>query len=760
MYRIAPVVLVSLVLLAVPLGSAPYAADWYVSPSGSGTTCSSGSPCDLGYANANATAGTHIILKTGTYSTAIAPANSGSSITNRIVYRSETLDSSMVRVVPQLRLSGRSYVTVKNISFGGGLTLDTMTSLVVMPSCEDDDYAVLSCARDSIAHCSFTGNLALTEVDDCVISNCGFVGSQWSMQSRTTEQCVIDTCRLESWSERDTVINCRFDMTSVEDGRDIVKLALVRNSVISSNRVSGSTLAATKGNPGRKLFFFRDNIVRDNHWVIDNNCSGGGCDESGFFVLRDRSYRNLFQRDSVRLQGARAEIRLSQAGNNGGDDCGEGSVSAANPNTTFSNNYEYCIYINETGGDNILQDLLQADTLKFNTFASTANALNIYHAISTYDAAPAVVTHNTFASIGSNVYNGSFSTSDEEWTGEARITHNIFYCNDAATGEHNGAVYYYTPQSTSIDTVNWNLYAYYAADPIAYRLNGEQHSMPGTGDSWYADTGYDAGSLYGSPRFTDSTVAGFNGTPTAGSAAVGTQWPHGYVGAIYADVISPEATTDLLLDVGKNTAAMSWTAPGDDEDIGTADTYDLRYSTSTITSLNFASATQIATGAPEAAGTPECAEKGGLASCTTYYFALKTRDEAGNWSAMSNVVSSTTDCGGAAQVYCAGFRASPVGVAPEEMFAMEVVPTVSLDGVVGVRMRIPSSMRMKPVDLALFDASGRRVQRTRIEGAKGALEGHTWQILDGKRNRVPAGLYFVRAAVDGRTVSGRVVVLR
>ena len=52
--------------------------------------------------------------------------------------------------------------------------------------------------------------------------------------------------------------------------------------------------------------------------------------------------------------------------------------------------------------------------------------------------------------------------------------------------------------------------------------------------------------------------------------------------------------------------ALSWTAPGDDGATGTATTYDVRYSTSTITAGNWASATQ-ATGepAPSVAGSAE-----------------------------------------------------------------------------------------------------------------------------------------------------------
>lgn len=83
---------------------------------------------------------------------------------------------------------------------------------------------------------------------------------------------------------------------------------------------------------------------------------------------------------------------------------------------------------------------------------------------------------------------------------------------------------------------------------------------------------------------------------------------------------------------------LTWTAPGDDGNVGTAAAYDLRRSLSALTAANFNQGTQI-TGlaAPKVAGTTETFTVTGLAP-GTYYFALKARDEAGNWSSISNVV--------------------------------------------------------------------------------------------------------------------------
>lgn len=111
-----------------------------------------------------------------------------------------------------------------------------------------------------------------------------------------------------------------------------------------------------------------------------------------------------------------------------------------------------------------------------------------------------------------------------------------------------------------------------------------------------------------------------------------------------ADVTAPDAIADLAASSPTlSTIDLDWTAPGDDGAIGTATTYDVRYSTSTITEGNWASATQ-ATGEPipSVAGSLESMTVSGLTDSTTYYFAIKTSDEVPNESTISNVSSATT----------------------------------------------------------------------------------------------------------------------
>jgi hypothetical protein len=82
---------------------------------------------------------------------------------------------------------------------------------------------------------------------------------------------------------------------------------------------------------------------------------------------------------------------------------------------------------------------------------------------------------------------------------------------------------------------------------------------------------------------------------------------------------------------------LTWTAPGDDGNLGTAALYDLRYSLEPINDENFAFATRITMLRPKRAGNSETYTVTGLLTGFDYYFAVRTTDDAGNWSKISNV---------------------------------------------------------------------------------------------------------------------------
>jgi hypothetical protein len=90
-------------------------------------------------------------------------------------------------------------------------------------------------------------------------------------------------------------------------------------------------------------------------------------------------------------------------------------------------------------------------------------------------------------------------------------------------------------------------------------------------------------------------------------------------------------------------ATILWTAPGDDSLSGTAARYDVRISTAPIDASNFAAAIAV-TGvpAPRVAGSTQTMDVAGLSPATAYWCAIKTVDEANNWSGLSNVIQFTT----------------------------------------------------------------------------------------------------------------------
>lgn len=105
------------------------------------------------------------------------------------------------------------------------------------------------------------------------------------------------------------------------------------------------------------------------------------------------------------------------------------------------------------------------------------------------------------------------------------------------------------------------------------------------------------------------------------------------------DIVPPAAIKDLAVsDVRTTSITLSWTAPGDDGNEGTASWYDVRYSTSVITEANWNSATKVEdVPRPKAAGSSESFTVAGLQPNTLYYFAIKTADEVPNWSKLSNI---------------------------------------------------------------------------------------------------------------------------
>jgi hypothetical protein len=102
------------------------------------------------------------------------------------------------------------------------------------------------------------------------------------------------------------------------------------------------------------------------------------------------------------------------------------------------------------------------------------------------------------------------------------------------------------------------------------------------------------------------------------------------------DTTPPEAVIDLrAVTIGEYHFELRWTAPADSGEGCAA--YDLRMAGAFITDSTFESAAPVEdVGHPQVAGESEQIYVGGLETDSTYFFALKTRDEDSNWSVLSN----------------------------------------------------------------------------------------------------------------------------
>lgn len=189
---------------------------------------------------------------------------------------------------------------------------------------------------------------------------------------------------------------------------------------------------------------------------------------------------------------------------------------------------------------------------------------------------------------------------------------------------------------------------------------------------------------------------------------------------------------------------LRWTAPGDDGHVGRASLYELRYLGAPITDANVLTTPRIlGLRPPSAAGQRDSMTISVPVTGLPTYFVLRTADEAGNWSRVSNnaVLPGTTaelpdTLGGLA-------LAAP---SPNPARAMT---TLSF-----------TTPRDAEANVDVFDTSGRRV-RALVDGVIGrGRHSLRWDLRDQLQNAVPAGLYLVRARVGAWESRQRVAVVR
>jgi hypothetical protein len=233
------------------------------------------------------------------------------------------------------------------------------------------------------------------------------------------------------------------------------------------------------------------------------------------------------------------------------------------------------------------------------------------------------------------------------------------------------------------------------------------------------------------------------GTPRANFARTGSRLYSPPIGLL--DDVPPGTVASLGADsVHADGLVLRWVAPGDDGNVGRAVSYQLQMTTRSGAAGDFSSGASFPMAPPDTAGTPQRFAVRGLAPHTQYFFALRSRDDAGNWSAASNLARVLTPLGGARVARSEG---PPTIVARFEPGA----PSVALEWT--APEPAPGGVRR----IELYDVSGRRLRRITLgEGGEGLAR---WDGRDEHGRSAPAGLYFARLTSGSLRAQARVVLI-
>lgn len=604
-------------LLLISVGAAR-AAIIEVSPTGTGSGAP-GSPTSMANANSIVRGGDVVRVLPGTYATAPDPATSGSAGA-RITYVGNLANPNAVLISPSVTIK-RKYITIKGMSFGGSFGFDRLSS---SPG---------QCAQfDSIAYANVYHTLGMDQAKDCMAYRVNVTSGLGRFTMSTPAAPPYE------WTtpERDTVRRCTFQLgRDAQNGYHVVQIRGATSCVIDSNQVYIQMFEPLVNEVNPFIaFFMRYCELKDNRWQVYNT---GYKDQ--MFRWRDSTQFNRVYRDSVIMTGqGTCRFMPSSAGSFVG---------------TTTQNYFKGLYVKSSTNPSdfalFYQNGMRRDTL---LNCIVIDSLGKAFTNAQVEQGTSLIDHCTF------IGNSSWGISEmrcgvgqwgPSWSTDGKMvfTNNLIYQLMAGGAGTEQAMGWNFSTSTDQLTSNGNLYFMAGKSPsraIEYQIQGQSavYVPPGPGTSWATTYGRDANSYWGSPRFVDSTFTNFDPRPGPGSFAIGRALDGTDIGALAAagpDQVAPGSVSNLnATEIYDNKCWLTWSAPGDDGATGLAAAYDLRYSTSPITSANFASATAVTPQpTPLAAGSAQSYLALNLTPGTTYYFAIKARDEAGNWAALSNV---------------------------------------------------------------------------------------------------------------------------
>jgi hypothetical protein len=192
-----------------------------------------------------------------------------------------------------------------------------------------------------------------------------------------------------------------------------------------------------------------------------------------------------------------------------------------------------------------------------------------------------------------------------------------------------------------------------------------------------------------------------------------------------------------------DSVTLTWTAPGEDSLVGRASRYDLRYSAEMITPETFLQGIEAPEmPLPAAPGTRQSYILDGLPPGVVCYLAIKTVDQAGNWSPMSNVI--------------ARMPQGPGGKPAAPGLAFSVPRPNPARDLSRFECALPEAAQVK---VEVFDLVGRRVRLLADESYSAGLRELVFDLRDDRGLRLAAGVYLVRAQLGSKAFTHRLVVV-
>lgn len=611
-----------LALALLLMASQADAATKYVSVSGGFTYANAnavGTPTTLALANAGCAAGDSIILAAGAYSTPIQPNANGTS-GSRIVYAGDPALPNSV-VVAGIYFGGTdSGGSVGNVNWGDFVSVRWVSSTGPLSlQVRQQPSAYTSVKNAVVTKVAAVGTLTLLSnfsiLDSLTITGSGTI----DMNSQNLGGCLPSYNTLKN--SNITLSNAATSSLNFWWVRDCYYNLFQNNTISFASTVSGAGY-----NIFGELYESQYNRFLSNTFNITNNATNSGTQM--ICGLRDYASYNQFIGNTWNVNGSKPTVMMPANG---------GSVNSSVRGNRWDSNIiklatpiaGYAAFYYENGG--------RGDTLQFNIIASgnTARAMATNKDGFTVPFDSMIVRHNTFYSGGGTVVDLASASAAIR----SRYVSNIAYGTTAnGTGTAASVI---VPSGMGMDSLGVILNRG-GINTSAIRYNGV-NGPPGSGILGY---GASLKAKWATPRFTDSTYASLNTTLLSASPAQDPNLHDGFAGAIgsaTADASRPAPVSPLSVSASSTSSiTLTWTAVGNDSLTGTATAYDIRYSSSLITSANFLSAAQATSmPSPAAAGATETFAVTGLAPSTIYHFALRTSDGT-TWSALSDTARCAT----------------------------------------------------------------------------------------------------------------------